>query len=313
MRIATFNVQNLRLRRGPGGGTLDGAYDGDAVVPHGGAAVDAADRRLTAAVIAGLDADVICLQEVYDLPSLDHFHDAFLRPLGVGPWPYRVCLPGNDGHGRDIAVMSRRPLAEVASHAALTAADLGLADLGLADPGLADPGLVDRPVFCRDCLRLRVGTLTLFVVHFKAPWPDPAAAYAAQRLEALAVRALVARRLALDADALWLVLGDFNEPADAPRPRAVAPLLAPFGCDLMARLPEGERWTYHLAEAGVVSCPDGMLAAPALARRWPQARPEVHRHGMPACAGGGARLCGVGAERPHASDHAALVIDLPGL
>lgn len=288
MRIATFNVQNLRLRRGPQGPLLDGARDGDGEIR----ARDTADRRRTAEVIAALDADVLCLQEVYDLASLDHFHDAFLRPLGAGPWPHRVCLPGNDGHGRDIAVMSRRALSDVASHATLTATDL---DLVAAEP--------DRPVFCRDCLRVRVGPLTLFAVHFKAPWPDPVAARAARAVEAQAVRRLVERRFAGDPEALWLILGDVNEPAVEEGVRAIAPLAAPFAVDLLERLAPAARWTYRLPGVGTPSRPDAMMASPALARRWPDARPEIHRAGLPDPQDGG----------PRASDHAAVVLDLPGL
>ena len=295
MRIATFNVQNLRLRRGIGTPTLDGARDGDDPATASDPARDRADRRLTASVIAGAAPDILCLQEVYDLPSLDHFHDSFLRPAAL---PHRVCLPGNDGHGRDVAILSRRPLTEVASHARLTPADLDLAP----PPGI-DPA---RPIFCRDMLRARIGPLTLFVVHFKAPWPDPAAAHAARGLEAAATRRLIERRVAHDPDALWLILGDFNEPTRSEGPRAIAPLLAPFAEDLLDRLPEADRWTYRLPGTGLRSCPDRILASPALARRWPDARPEIHRSGLPPDSG-------ADPTQPRASDHALLLIDLPGL
>ncbi|MGY6411410.1 MAG: endonuclease/exonuclease/phosphatase family protein [Alkalilacustris sp.] len=306
MRIATYNVQNLRLRRGPGAPRLDGARDGDDPPTEADPARDLADRRLTAAVIAGADADVVCLQEVYDLPSLDHFHDAFLRPTGAAPWPHRVCLPGNDGHGRDVAIMSRVPLDDVASHAGLTPASLGLRP----PPGV-DPA---RPIFCRDVLRARVGPLTLFVVHFKAPWPDRAAARIARRLEAEALRRLIERRFGDAPDALWLILGDFNEPARPEGPdRAIAPLLPPFACDLMQRLPPDERWSYRLPGSGLRSCPDGMLVAPALARRWPAACPQLHRGAMPPDpAAGPTARCPKGSH-PRGSDHALLALDLPGL
>lgn len=307
MRIASFNVQNLRLRRQDGAARLAGARDADGPGPDD-PDLDAADRRLTAAVIARADADVVCLQEVHDLATLDHFHDAVLVPTGARPWPHRVCLPGNDGQGRDIALMSRLPLTEVASHARLVPADLGLAPLPGAEPA--------RPIFCRDCLRARIGRLTLFLVHFKAPWPDAEAARTIRRQEAEAVRRLILRRFGDDPEALWLVLGDLNEPATDPgAERGIAPLTPPFAVDLMARVPDGERWSYHLAEADLYSRPDGMLASPALARGWPEARPRILREGLAAGADrfAGPRLPGVGQDRPHASDHAALVIDFPGL
>jgi hypothetical protein len=298
MRIATFNVQNLRLRHEDHGDRLDGARDGDTAED----ALDPVDRRLTAAVIRDLRADVVALQEVFDAETLDHFHDRLLVPSDVAPYPYRACLPGNDGRGLDVAVMSRVPLGEVTSHAALTAADLGL-----------DTVEADQPLFRRDCLMAEVGALTLFVCHFKAPWPDPDAAWVTRRLEAEAVRRIVEGRHG-GPDALWLIAGDLNDPDPAGSPgRAIAPLDAPFAVDLTLRMPRAERWTLHDPASGRRFLPDALLASPALAARWPEAVPQVIREGLSREAGPGLRLPQVGEHRPHASDHAALVVDFPGL
>lgn len=305
MRLMSFNVQNLRLRRRGGEARLDGARDGD--VPADSApearALDASDRALTAAVIAGADPDVVCLQEVFDGPTLDHFHDRWLMAAGAAPWPYRACLPGNDGHGRDIAVMARRPLLQVESHARLRPADLGL----VPPPGI-DPS---RPLFRRDCLRVAVGRLTLWLCHLKAPYPDAAAAWAVRRAEAEGVARLIARHHG--PRDWWLILGDLNEPARRDgESRAIAPLLAPFSEDLLLRLPEAERWSYRGPD-GRAARPDACLASPALARARPEAVPRILRGGMGQEAGPGPRLPGVGPRRPHASDHAAIVLDLPGM
>lgn len=294
MRVLSLNVQNLRLRRPGGRARLDGARDHD---DFGEArALDHADRRLTAAVLARAGADLCLLQEVFDRQSLDWFHDHLLRATGAPPWPWRACLPGNDGAGRDLAVMARRPFAAT-SHARLVPGDLGLAPLR--------PG----PVFCRDCLQVDLGELVVFQVHLKAPPPDPLRALALRRLEVQALRGLIERRFDDPPRALWLVAGDFNDPDR----EALAPLLAPFGVVLMARMDPDERWTWWRAEAGR-GCPDGMIASPALAARWPDAVPRALRLGMARNAGGAeVRLEAVGDDRPHASDHAALVLDLFGL
>jgi endonuclease/exonuclease/phosphatase family metal-dependent hydrolase len=309
MRIATFNVQNLRLRRPGGKPRLDGARDAD--MPQDsdaqGLALDLADRRLTAAVLAQADADVVCLQEVFDGETLDFFHDRLLRQTGARDWPHRVCLPGNDGGSRNLALISRRPLEDVTSHAALMPADLGLAE----HPGAR----ADRPVFCRDCLAARVGSITLFACHFKAPWPDAETAWQQRRLEAIAVRRLVEERFAGDPGALWLILGDLNEPAVEPsRERAIAPLFDGFGVDLVARIPQPDRWTWLAPDGHTYGRPDALIASPALAARWPDARPRALREGLgeEARRHAGPRLEDVGRHRPHASDHALLLIDLPG-
>lgn len=311
MRIATFNVQSLRLRERDGRAWLDGARDTD--VPGDmaldGTGADRMDRQLTAAVLRELDADIVALQEVFDQETLDYFHDAVLVPGGGRPCPYRICLPGNDGRGLDVAVISRRPLDEVAGHATATLAELGLASAD--EPGANDP------VFRRDCLLVRTGELTIFVCHFKAPYPDAEIAWQVRRSEAAAVRRLIERRYAAPESALWLVTGDLNEPSDGGRGprRAIAPLVQDFATDLLMRIPEAERWSFHEPDADRYSRPDALLASPALAARWPDARPFLVRAGLrgQATRYSGPRFKGVGERRPHASDHAALAIDLPGL
>ncbi len=311
MRIATFNVQNLRLRRDHGTPRLDGARDGD--MPEDATAeavaLDPIDRVLTAQVLKLANADVVALQEVFDQATLDHFHDRVLVPTGAAPYPNRHCPPGNDGRGLDIAILSRLPLTAVTSHAEETPETLGLPTV----PGCSPH---DR-VFRRDCLEADLGTLTLFVCHFKAPYPDAAAAWPVRRLEALAVKRLIERRFADPAARLWLVVGDLNEPAreDSQRGRAAMPLLDDFGVDLTLRLPQEDRWSFHLPHSGVYSKPDAMIASPALAERFPDAAPQIIRAGLDreATRYRGKRFAAVGEHRPHASDHAALVVDLPGL
>ncbi len=309
MRIATLNVQNLRLRTGTGAPRLDGARDGNLPADDtpSAAALDERDRRLTARLLAAVDADVVALQEVFDRETLDHFHDAFLRPAGLRPYPARVCLPGNDGRGLDVALMSRLPIDRVVSHADLFARDVGLG-------AECDDGL---PVFRRDCLEAEIAGLTLFVCHFKAPHPDPDAAWQIRRCEALAVRRLVERRFGSGAMRRWMILGDLNEPPipSPARAPAIAPLVDGFARDLMERLPQGERWSYLDPGSGRYSRPDAILFSPDLARACPEARPAIVRIGMSreVARYEGRRLAGVGEHRPHASDHAALVVDLgPG-
>lgn len=309
MRVATFNVQNLRLRRKEAGPRLDGAWDKD-VSPGAGDrdALAAADRRLTAEVLRIANADVVALQEVFDRETLDHFHDEALTPAGAAPYPHRICLPGNDGRGLDVALMSRRAPRRVESHAAETPASLGL-------PATAECA-ADARIFRRDCLEAEIAGIALFVCHFKAPYPDVEASGRIRLLEAQAVAALIRRRFADPAAALWLVLGDLNEPRETPAAGpAAAPLVAMGGVDLMLRLPEGERWSFHQPRSAFYSRPDAMIASPALAARFPSARPRIIRAGMEREAERypGPRLAEVGETRPHASDHALVAIDLPGL
>ena len=128
MRLATFNVQNLRLRERQGHLVLDGAVDRDFDDRPRSVDQDIADRTLTAKVMAAAQADVIALQEVFDAESLDFFHDQFLLKAGSPLYPARTCLPGNDGRGLDVAVLSKVAPLSVKSHAHLTGMDFGLAE-----------------------------------------------------------------------------------------------------------------------------------------------------------------------------------------
>lgn len=301
MRIASFNLQRLRLRDG----RLSGARDGD-TPETGGPALARRDRALSAQVIRDLDADLVVLQEVFDQATLDHFHDKLLLPLGLPAYRHRSCLPGNDGSGYDLALLARRAPLEVVSNAALRPADLGLH----APEGTA----ADLPIFRRDCLRVELPGLTLFAVHFKAPYPDPDTAFRIRALEAEATRRLIARRFADPDSAMWLILGDLNDPWQPAGPPATAPIRPPFSVDLLERLAPAERWTRHDPWSNSYGRPDAMLASPALARACPAVRPEIHRQGLGREATRAPiHLSGTGQHRPHASDHAALLVDLPGL
>ncbi len=306
MLVATLNVQNLRLQSIDGQKRLHGAWDSD--VPED-RRLDPIDRRLTGKLLKEVDADVVALQEVFDLDSLNYFHQKYLLPAGARPYPQRICLPGNDGRGLDVALLSRRHVDAIQSHASLTLADMDIE----APPGI-DPTL---PVFRRDCLMVMIGPLTLFVCHFKSAYPDAVKAWTTRRLEALVTRRLIERCFQDPAQSLWLILGDLNEPTSSAvgQQRAIAPLETDFAIDLLQRLPEKERWTYYDPHSGLYHCPDALLASPALAKRWPDAEPFVIRTGLgkETSRFRGARLGGVGTHRPHASDHAAVAVEFKGL
>jgi hypothetical protein len=230
--------------------------------------------------------------------TLDFFHDHLLRHTGARPWPHRICLPGNDGGSRNIALISRLPLEDVTSHAALMPADLGLAGHPGARPGRpSSAATAFWSARRRHALRL----------PFQGPWPEPETAWQQRRLEALAVRRLIEAQFGNDPDALWLILGDLNEPAVDTQPeRAIAPLLGDFTVDLVARMPQPDRWTWLAPDGQTYARPDALLASPALAARWPKARPHALREGLgeEARRHDGPRLPDVGHHRPHASDHA---------
>ncbi len=306
MRIATLNMQNLKLEYDEGQEMLHGARDSD--VPED-AGLDTIDRSITAQLLKEIDADVVALQEVFDAESLDYFHDAYLRKAGMTAYQWSICLPGNDGRGLDVALLSRRPPDSVKSHASLR-----LPDIGIEPPAGFN---IDVPIFRRDCLMITIGEITFLVCHFKSPYPDAEKARTTRRLEALATRHIIETNFRESEKDLWLIIGDLNEP-DKPgkeEDRAIAPIEKDFAVDLMRRIPAFERWTYFDPGTGSYHCPDALLASRALAARWPDAKPVIVRRGLGSetTRFHGTRLDGVGTHRPHASDHAAVFIDLDGL
>ncbi len=309
MRLATFNVQNLRLRQRQGRLVLDGAVDQDFDVRPRSIDQDIADRQLTAKVIANVQADVLALQEVFDIQTLDFFHEQFLLQAGSPPYPARICLPGNDGRGLDVAVLSKRQPTHIKSHADMTGLDFGLTNL--------PEDLQNYPLFRRDCLQLELKSFTLFVCHFKAPYPDVQKAQIVREAEARAVRKIVERSFPEPKDERWMIVGDFNEPSwgHGSDLSALAPLKQGFSEDLLDRLPRGNDWTFEVPDTHIHSRPDRIFLSPRLAQEYPKVVPQIVRTGMTRYLSEPGTLASGDAQqrRSHASDHALVYADFPGL
>lgn len=246
---------------------------------------------------------------------------------------WRIVIEGNDGRGIDVGLMSKYPL-KVTSHASRTFADLGVWSDELTRYVDATDGR-DRQltrndkVFKRDCLEVDIDVdgrmLTVFVCHLKSMTPDRERTRPIRYAEALAVRRLVEARYGADVrDAPWLICGDFNdftevdgEPevaADGVSPlHALAPLLDPdFAVDLVRRRDALDRWTTYHAPGDIYSQLDFILASPALARGNPDAVPDIIRAGQPYRVRRytGPRYPRIGFDRPKASDHCPVAVEL---
>lgn len=296
-------------------------------------------RQATAQAIRDCDADVVCLQEVDGLEALRWFHDRYLRRALDEPYEHFALLEGNDRRGIDVAVMSRRGLPiRVMSNAALTYRDLDLHDEDLRRWG-AQP---DDRIFKRDALEVEVetaaGVLTLWICHFKSMNEGRDRTMAVRRAEARAVRRLVEAKFGERTPrANWAILGDFNDHRqrirlvkaadgmlDATVERMEASALDPFHADhfahdLVERLPPIERWTHYWAEGRELSALDHVYVSPAIARADPRAVPRVIRSGLPFRVPVERmrprpalfeRYPRIGFDRPKASDHCPVVVDI---
>lgn len=312
MRIATFNVENLftRFRFAKGVDPVLAEQEGFLAEDLRFRLHDAQAKRITADVLRALEADVVALQEVEDLPTLRSFRDKWLG--GPDVWPHALVIDGNDDRRIDVGVLSRWPIVHARTWQHLRSEG--------------------RPVFDRDCLEVDIegpiGRVTLYVNHFKSMRPPPSAtgpgraATRARRLQQVeAVKAIVQQRFGDDpGDAAFVVCGDFNDTAEDSREgrSALGPLLGWDAVeDVVARRPADDRWTHFWPGDSRRGLPpayqqlDYLLVSRALAARSPSV-PFIERSGMPQRADRyvGPRLDGVGRNRPKASDHCPVAFDL---
>jgi predicted extracellular nuclease len=240
LRIATFNVENIRQRFDFSGYSDLSRRDPTLQIIQ----VESAEQfrmleqarviahtddkmQLAALAIADTEADIVCLQEVENIGILEAFEAAYLRRIANREFPHRVLVDGNDGRGVDVAMIACAETGDgdpievtgFKSHAAKTFAGLGLHDAGLEALGI-EP---ESRIFRRDCLEIDVRiagrALTLFVVHFKSMSPGRNGidgrrwSMPVRRAEAAAVRRIVEDRFGqeLAPRRRWLICGDFND------------------------------------------------------------------------------------------------------
>jgi predicted extracellular nuclease len=208
----------------------------------------------------------------------------------------------------------------------------------------------DAFVFNRDCLEVSLdlgeADLTLFLCHFKAKSyrrDGSETTLDIREAEAKAVRRIVENRFGDTwREANWIVAGDFNDfrcrilpggEVAGCEPTPVDALFDGFALDAMAALPPSERWTYFHRDAsdperGVVEEHvqlDYLLLSPALAAANPRPQVEVLRRGLPYrvpldpaapdrsiafLSARNDRYPRVGWDRPKASDHCPVVVEL---
>lgn len=330
VRLATFNVENLITRFDFSGfhnqlrqDRVLRLYDvtsKEAYQQMEQARVIAATddtRQLSALAIADTDADILCLQEIDNMPALQAFEYGYLfRMVGHG-YRQKYLVEGNDSRGIDVAVLMREKtrngepieLVDIRSHAMLTYGDLDLFDETLA--GKANS--YDK-IFKRDCLELdlKIGgkPLTLYVVHFKSmgnarePGDGRLITMPIRQAEARAVRRIIEKRFGAErcAEMNFAICGDMNDYQEkvivsgARRSgyeftyqREEESALDVFSTDgfaenVVMRRDALDRWTlYHARgpEEQHLCQLDYIWLSPALAARNAQVSPAIIRGGQP--------------------------------
>ena len=271
LTVATYNVENY----GSADRMTEAGYRKEYPKPE-------TEKQALRAVIRGLDADILVLQEVGGQPYLDELRRD-LKAEGLD-YPQASLLEGNDPD-RHVAVLSRRPFKAVTPHAALEFPYLGGTERvkrGLLEITVATPA----------------GDLTLFGLHLKSRFtdrPDDPMSAVRRVGEATAIRDAVLARFPDPAAARFLVLGDCN---DGKVGKAVQRLLRRGKTEVARLLPaadaRGETWTHAYRKEETYSRVDHILVSPGLSA---------------SVRGGVARIYG-GAEATGASDHRPVVVTL---
>ena len=271
LSVATYNVENYLL--------ADRLVDG--VFRPGYPKPEPAKEALRK-VIRHMDADVLAIQEMGALPYLKELQRDLV--LEGCPYPHMELLESDDKE-RHVAVLSRRPFKKVIRHT-----DLAFDYFGRTEP--VKRGLLEVVIdhAGRD--------VSIFGLHLKSRYTDRSddpSSNLRRTSEALAIRQRILARYPKPEDALFLVVGDFN---DVPRSKALMRLTRVGERAIAQMLPaedtRGETWTHFYRKEDSYSRVDYILVSPGLA-------PQV--------LGGRARIVDV-PEVSHASDHRPVIVQL---
>lgn len=299
VRIATFNVENLfaRWRFKENIDPTKANTRGWVVDQTQFEELGVDSKAITGAAVRDLGADVIALQEVENVDTLKHFRAQFLG--GNAKYPYVAGVDGNDPRLIDVAVLSRLPITHIRSY-----------------QHLADPEEPTQRLFSRDCLEVDVRvsdrtTVTLFVNHFKSMREGREETHGRRARQATKVMEIVTDRFGdQPAEKPFVVLGDFNDYLD--EATAVGELAHWDQVEnVVERLPRDEQWTHYYAKEDEYRQLDYLLPSFALSGGI-HTPPVIFRKGMPlrATRYKGERYPGVGKDRPKASDHCPVYVDI---
>ena len=299
VRVATFNCENLfaryQFRRNVDPQTT--IRDGWLPDQRRFDINDNDAKRITGNAIEATNSDVIALQEVESLDTLKRFRSRFID-RGTRRYPYLALIDGNDPRLIDVAVLSRHPITRIRTHQHVKRTARS------------------RYTFSRDCLEVDVEvgnkTLTLFVQHYKSMIGGRAQTKERRLHQVAATRKIIESRFGRSNPGRrpWIILGDFNDYME--RGTSLGRIVNWNQTeDVIARLPEEERWTHFWARRREYRQLDYLLLSSSLARA-SRGLPEIVREGLPrrATRYTGARFRGVGDNKPKASDHCPVVMEV---
>jgi len=299
VRLATFNVENL-FARYRFGSNFDPTLDGFTINDLAFDILNETEKQITGRVIRELDADILCLVEVENMAILERSNSSYLAKL---KYRHRILIDGNDPRNIDVAVLSRHPVTAVRTNRHLRNATN------------------TASLFPRDCLELDFSVvvdggetkrLTVFVNHFTSMMEGRPKSRPRRREQVKKVIELADDRFGPAFDGNFAVVGDFNDYMDGET--ALSGLVDhPQLANGLDRSPESERWTHYFAREAEYRQLDYLLLGRAFDQRAGNPVPMRVRKGLPWRAEryDGPRYEEVGENKPKASDHVPLAVDIP--
>jgi endonuclease/exonuclease/phosphatase family metal-dependent hydrolase len=241
LTVATYNIENY----GPANRMTASGYRKEYPKPE-------AEKQALRAVIRGLNADVLVLQEMGPQAYLDELQRD-LKTEGLD-YPAAV-LAGAADADRHVAILSRRPLRNIATHT-----DLEFTYLDGKEK--VKRGLLEVVVGSTD------GEFTIFAVHLKSRFterPDDPLSTIRRTGEATAIRDRVLKRFPAPADSRFVIVGDCN---DAKSSKPIERLHARGKTVIAELLPvadsRGETWTHAYRREDSYTRVDHILVSPGL-------------------------------------------------
>ena len=254
--VATLNAEDYF-------DTVRDTGDADEPLP---AAQEVAARRAKLAhlIAAGLRCPtLLALQEVEHEALLRDLAAVLAEPCG---FTYQVShRESPDARGIDNALLSdprRVRVGDVALRPVCSPVPTGLSDPALACP----PG--EEPLFGRPPLQIEAdidGQATvIYVNHFKSKRDGEIDTDLQRIRQAVTLNGLAGERLAADANARLIALGDFNDTELSPTLLLLTdPAQGGLWRNALSAIPPAERYSYNFG--GVSELIDGILLSPALA------------------------------------------------
>lgn len=292
-RLATFNCENLFARYQFKENFTGNPSQGWSINETTFDILDEPQKKVTGQAIREADADILCLQEVENLPTLERFASRYCAPQ---KYKHRLLIDSHDPRNIDVGVLSRFPILTIRTHRDLRTPNN------------------KAFLYSRDCLEVTLGVdgkeFTVYVNHLKSMMGGRDETHARRKEQADHVAGIVKSRWGAKLEGNFAVVGDLNDYIDADT--ALDVLVKKPLVNIVDRLPKVDQWTHYWAGGGEYRQLDYILLPGPLDKAQGNPVPGVVRKGLPWRATNytGPRFDDVGENEPKASDHCPLFVDL---